>query len=285
MLVRPASATQTSPVTTDVHELAGAYALDALDDDERRSFERHLDDCGDCRFEVDEFQATGALLGTIADEEPPPGMRDRLLAAVAQTPQAPPQGPPVTQTPQTPQAPPQHAPVALPAQEQLRAQVGSPTSAPVDELSRRRERLRQLLPAVAAVIVLGVAGVTVVVTQTGTEPVTDQLAEAVAAPDARIVNLAAPDGATARLVWSDARGGGVFVTDGLESAPDGHAYALWVIEAETPVLLGMFQPDEAGHATHRIDGQPPAGLTVAVTVEDEAGVQAPTTDPIIVGEL
>ncbi|MEX0658985.1 MAG: anti-sigma factor [Egibacteraceae bacterium] len=263
-------------MTTDVHELAGAYALDALDEEERRSFERHLDDCGDCRVEVDEFQATGALLGTIADEEPPPGMRDRLLAAVAAT----------------PQAAPERAPVALPAQEEVPAQAGVPVqagvpaSAPVDELKGRRERLRQLLPAVAAVIVLGVAGVTVVVTQTGTEPAADdQLAEAVAAPDARIVDLAAPDGATARLVWSDERGGGVFVTDGLAAAPSGHAYALWVIEAETPVLLGMFQPDEVGHASHRIDDQPPAGLTVAVTVEEEAGVQAPTTDPIIVGEL
>lgn len=276
MLVMAASATQTSPVTTDVHELVGAYALDALDDEERRFFERHLDDCGDCRVEVDEFQATGALLGTIADEEPPPGMRDRLLAAVAATPQA----------PQEPQEPPERAPVTLPAQEGVPAQEPAPRPAPVDELRDRRERLRQLLPAVAAVIVLGVAGVTVVVTQTGTEPVADdQLAEAVAAPDARIVDLAAPDGATARLVWSGEAGGGVFVTDGLATAPSGHAYALWVIEAETPVLLGMFQPDEAGHATHRIDGQPPAGLTVAVTVEEEAGVQAPTTDPIIVGEL
>lgn len=259
-------------MTTDVHELVGAYALDALDDEERRFFERHLDDCGDCRVEVDEFQATGALLGTIADEEPPPEMRDRLLAALAAT----------------PQAAPERAPVALPAQEPAPApaQQDAAASAPVDELRGRRERLRQLLPAVAAVIVLGVAGVTVVVTQTGTGPVADdQLAEAVAAPDARIVDLAAPEGTTARLVWSDTRGGGVFVTDGLETPPDGHAYALWVIEAETPVLLGMFQPDEAGHATHGLDGHPPAGLTVAVTVEDEGGVEAPTTDPIIVGEL
>lgn len=264
MFVGAASATQTGSVTTDVHELVGAYALDALDDEERRFFERHLDDCGDCRVEVDEFQATGALLGTAVDEEPPPGMRERVLAAVAAT----------------PQAAPARGPAALPSQE------AAPMSAPVHELRGPRERLRQLLPAVAAVIALGVAGVTVVVTQTGTEPVGgDQLAEAIAAPDARFVDLAAPDGATARLVWSDARGGGVFVTDGLESAPDGHAYALWVIEAETPVLLGMFQPDERGHATHSIDGQPPAGLTVAVTVEVEDGVESPTTDPIIVGQL
>lgn len=271
MLVRPASATQTSPVTTDVHELVGAYALDALDDEERRFFERHLDDCGDCRVEVDEFQATGALLGTAADDEPPPAMRDRVLAAVAATPQAAPEREPLGQ---------QRGPVPLPPQEP------APSSAPVHELHGTRERLRQLLPAVAAVIVLGVAGVTVVVTQTGTEPVADdQLAEAVAAPDARFVDLAAPDGATARLVWSDERGGGVFVTEGLQGAPQGHAYALWVIEAETPVLLGMFQPDEQGHATHSIDGQPPGGLTVAVTVEVEDGVESPTTDPIIVGQL
>lgn len=36
-----------------MHELAGAFALDALSDEERGFFTRHLDECAACRQEVD----------------------------------------------------------------------------------------------------------------------------------------------------------------------------------------------------------------------------------------
>lgn len=248
----------------DVHELAGAYAVDALPDDERRFFERHLDDCRDCRGEVDELQATAGFLGTAAAERPPAGMRDRALAAVAATPQ---------EAPEREQAAVATAPVGTPPQPR----------APRDP----RERLRQLLPAVAAVIVLGVAGVTVAVTLAGTgeAPGEDPLAEIIAATDARIADLAAPEGTSARLVWSAQRGEGVFITEGLADAPDGHAYALWVIATDTPALVGMFQPDDQGNASHVIADQLAGAVTVAVTVEPEEGVEAPTTEPLIAGQL
>jgi anti-sigma-K factor RskA len=35
-------------MSNDPHDLLAAYALDALDDDERERFERHLPDCADC---------------------------------------------------------------------------------------------------------------------------------------------------------------------------------------------------------------------------------------------
>ncbi len=53
-------------MTSDLHTLAGAYALDVLTDDERRRFEGHLTACDDCRMEVDGLQATAALLGAVA---------------------------------------------------------------------------------------------------------------------------------------------------------------------------------------------------------------------------
>jgi len=47
----------------EVHALAGAYALDALDPFERRGYEAHLRECEPCRREVAELQATAARLG------------------------------------------------------------------------------------------------------------------------------------------------------------------------------------------------------------------------------
>ena len=42
-------------MTGDLHHLAGAYTLDALDDDERRAFEEHYPTCDICRAEVEDI--------------------------------------------------------------------------------------------------------------------------------------------------------------------------------------------------------------------------------------
>ncbi|QFU87976.1 anti-sigma factor domain-containing protein [Amycolatopsis sp. YIM 10] len=77
----------TSP---DMHTLAGAYALDALDDLERERFGRHLAECPSCAQEVRELRATAARLGAAVAEDPPPGMKGEVLAAVRATRQEPP---------------------------------------------------------------------------------------------------------------------------------------------------------------------------------------------------
>lgn len=242
-----------------MHELVGAYAVDALPDDERRFFKRHLSECAACRREVAELRATAALMGAAAPGAPPPGLRERVLDDVARTPQ-----------------------------DRVDAHEGPDRVIGTSEHPRdRATRLRQLLPAVAAVIVLAATGLTVLAVETGpaTTPTEDQLADVVAAPDARMVDLEAPEGTTARFVWSAQRGEGLLITEGLEEAPEGQAYALWVIEGDTPVLAGMFQPDERGHATHAVADKLQPAVVVAVTVEDAEGTDQPTTDPLIHGAL
>jgi anti-sigma-K factor RskA len=66
----------------DLHDLTAAYALDALDEDERRAFEEHLGDCDDCRAELATLGETvGAL--ALASEGPVPAadLRDRIVSA------------------------------------------------------------------------------------------------------------------------------------------------------------------------------------------------------------
>lgn len=65
----------------DLHALSGAYALDALDADERARFEAHLMTCADCREEVASLQEAAALLGT-EPVEPPAAVRDAVLAGI-----------------------------------------------------------------------------------------------------------------------------------------------------------------------------------------------------------
>ncbi len=65
----------------EAQALTAGYALDALDDDDRREFERHLLTCATCRAEVDELRETvGALALAVDPVEPPPALRERILA-------------------------------------------------------------------------------------------------------------------------------------------------------------------------------------------------------------
>ena len=65
-----------------LHELAAAYALDALDEDDRRVFDEHLESCESCRDEVAAFgEAATALAYAAAAPEAPPALRGRILDA------------------------------------------------------------------------------------------------------------------------------------------------------------------------------------------------------------
>ena len=68
-----------------VHELAGAYALDALDDAERERYERHLRGCPACAEDVRRMTSTATALAMAVAAEPPAGLRERVLAAAAPT--------------------------------------------------------------------------------------------------------------------------------------------------------------------------------------------------------
>jgi anti-sigma-K factor RskA len=60
-------------------DLLGAYALDALNDEERAELDEHLAGCDPCRAELAELSATVADLAFLTEEiEPPAGLRGRI---------------------------------------------------------------------------------------------------------------------------------------------------------------------------------------------------------------
>ena len=69
----------------DTHALAGAYAVNAVTEEERRSFELHLDQCADCRAEVAELRAAAATIAADVELPPSPALRASILSAVSQT--------------------------------------------------------------------------------------------------------------------------------------------------------------------------------------------------------
>jgi len=66
----------------ELHDLTPAYALDALDADERRAYEEHLAGCERCRSDLAEIGETVGALGLAAEgPAPPEALRDRILVA------------------------------------------------------------------------------------------------------------------------------------------------------------------------------------------------------------
>lgn len=109
------------------------------------------------------------------------------------------------------------------------------------------------------------------------------------APDVARVELAgqpvAPQ-ASARAFWSRTRGM-VFSASNLPPLPAGRTYQLWVVTATAPISAGLLRPDAQGGVSE-IFATPAdiaAPVAMAVTIEPEGGVPAPTGEKYLVGTL
>jgi anti-sigma-K factor RskA len=230
----------------EIHELSAAYALDALDPAEREAFEEHLARCVECRGTVAAFQDLAADLAHEADAPPPPpALRERILAEARQD------------------------------------------GANVVEFPRRR----WLVPvAGAAAVAAGIAALALsfwaadLSQQLDDERATLHLSEEaiamLAEPDARRIPLA---GAEGMLVVDEESGEGWLVLRGLESAPSDRTYEAWVIEDGEAVPAGLFAGGGVSTVVS-LSAPVPEGAVVAVTLEEEGGVEQPTQDPLFASE-
>lgn len=243
----------------DVHSLTGAYAVDALDPEERRAFEAHLADCESCREEVAGFHETTAMLGSAVAEPPPARLRDSVLAEVARTRQ--------------------EAPAAEPV-----VRPGTVSNEP----RRHRSLMDRLLLPVAAAMAVALVAMAFVVgdlnRRLDERTATVAVADVVAAADLQTWETEVPGGGTARVLYSASRGEGWFVADGMAPAEPGKAYELWTIDDTGPSPAGLFDARE-GRVLHSFTGEMDEVTAMAVTVEPESGSPAPTSDPLVVLEL
>lgn len=232
-------------MTDDVHLLAAAYALDAVDPFERRRFEAHYRNCEECSAEVVGFRAVAAELAAATAVSVPASLKDRVLAEAAATRQL---------------APPVVAVAAPPL------------------------RRRAALLAAAAAVVVAVAGSALVARDAVEERnQAEELASVVAAPDSRIAPLEGEPDATLRVVWSPSAGGAVVLGAGLRDPGDDLVYELWALTDDGPVSAGVFEPDERGEVRDVLElpAEPEEGW--GVTIEPDGGSPQPTSDVLFVG--
>jgi anti-sigma-K factor RskA len=83
-------------------------------------------------------------------------------------------------------------------------------------------------------------------------------------------------GANGQLVVTPDRDAALIV-NGLAPAPAGKTYEAWVIQGDTPQAAGIF-PGGGTQTAFALTRTVPEGATVAVTIEPEGGVDAPTGD-------
>jgi anti-sigma-K factor RskA len=246
-------------MSPDLHNLTGAYAVDALAGDEAAEFETHLRGCEECRQEARELRATAAAMGWAEYAEPPARLKETVLRAASETRQLPPGG--------------VHAAV-------------------VDLTERRRSRLMLTIAAsVAALAIVGGAvagGIAWRVDRHShsIEATSAQIAAILSAPDARTITGNGPDGSHATAVVSQLKDAAVFTGSGWPKAPGTHVLQLWVIDTSGAHSRGLLTWKSDGSLAPTIaGGLPTSGGNLGVTIEPAGGSKAPTTTPVLLMPL
>ncbi|GAB2656930.1 anti-sigma factor [Kribbella swartbergensis] len=240
--------------TPDVHALTGPYVLNALPDDERAAFEVHLADCQDCTREVAELQAVATRLGAAVSTPPPSGLRDRVLAAAADTRQLPPL-----------------VPAPLPHDDIDAAR----------QARRRRTVSRRLVLGLAAAGVAAAVSAGIAVDQYGERQQADRqndaLATVLAQPDARTLRGNISGGGQAIVVMSRRTDTAVVVLRDLHRLPADRAYQLWLIDRnQVAHSVGLATAGADDTVTTLAGQELQDKILFGVTVEPAGGSSEPT---------
>jgi len=229
----------------DIHTLAGAYALDALDDIERAAFTRHMADCESCTTEVAELRETTTRLAAASAAPPPARLRAQVLEQVSRT-----------------------------------RQLSPPVPAPRTTATASRSR-RWLAAAAAGVLIAGgAAGATyaiqdhrVRVAQSQASE-SEQIKQVLGASDAKVAS-GQIDGGNVVVVTSAALDKSVVVVKSLPT-PGSQAYQLWMAFGGEARSIGVLPagassairliPDTNGASAFMISREPPGGSATPTTV-------------------
>ncbi|WP_277246417.1 anti-sigma factor [Micrococcus terreus] len=263
-------------------ELLAAWALDAVDENERRPIEQQLGSDSELRARADALNSTVARLAVSTPAEPPAGLRDRVLSAVAGTGQ---DARPAADGDASPAA--GHGTTGSSADGSSAGTERAGVADLHDHRARRRPAARRWWVGAVSAAAAAAVAVAVVVSQpwapTGGVTEGDQLTA--------IEQILQVDGA--ERLESPVTGGGevevarvptgetVLAARGLPAPGEGRDYQMWTIQGEAaPQPAGLLEVQN-GLALVRMQDVP-ADAALAVTVEPAGGSEAPTTDPIVV---
>jgi len=237
-------------VHDDYKEMIPARALSALDAAEERALNEHLENCAECRKELEDWQVTAAALSLAPDPaEPSPQVRERILSEVRKD---------LSSTPEV-------IPFRSPSKRNIWSSFGS-------------------LGAIAAVVLFAALSIGLAVLWRQNQRLTNakEFVELVNTPGAKVSELRGIDpgqSATAKLAY-DRTGRAILMASKLPSVSQDKAYQLWFIVGDKPPVPGKtFVPDNKGNVVLK-DEIPRDAIDAnvfAITVEPARGSSAPTS--------
>ena len=235
---------------TSYREEIGAYLLGALTDDEREAFERHMEDCVECRAEIEQLRpAADALPRSVEQVEPPAGLKTALMEIVEREAREAVAG----EGEQTWAAPPARSRPPL----------------------RERLRLPSLRPAFAlGALLLGlVAGFAVA--QLGGDD--DGGRTVVATVDQSRI----PQGTGNLTVEGDGQDGAILRVNGMPDLRGREVYQAWVQRDGMIIPQPTFEVSPDGSGAVAVPEDLSDAQAVLVTREQRGGATAPSEQPIL----
>jgi hypothetical protein len=256
-------------MSADIHGLVGAYAVDAIDEQERSDFELHLAECPECQAEVASLQAAANQLSLMTETAPPASMRTAVLAGIKTVRPLPPleaqSGGPVASGPVGGSSP----------------TVEAPTRADSNVVQLRpRRRVVAWLATAAAAAVLLIGGISWSPWDNGTGGNVSATEQVLEAKDAQRFEKVI-GGAKATIVRSASLGKAVIIADHMPAAPDGKDFQLWFDQPNRGMVsAGVMPHGTADTVTVLLDGDAATATGAGITVEPAGGSPAPTSAPV-----
>jgi anti-sigma factor RsiW len=260
----------------ELAELLAAYALDAVDGDERAQVEAWIARTPRARRDVDELRETASLLTFSADDDVPTDLWSRIEAQLSEAP------PPLRLAPVRQYDGDQHAREAAAA-------------------TARRSSPRTWMVGIAAALVLVIAvgiGIFEVQRNSDQDARMEQLQglmhstamaraaqDAAMEPGARVAKLTSEKGTVMANVVTTVDGRGYVVVENLPKLPEGQTYQLWALMPEgmqpTMVSVGVLgrNPTVSAFTTDA------KVMGYGLTMEDSPGVMVTDQPMVFEGRL
>ncbi|MGP9735319.1 anti-sigma factor [Brachybacterium sp. AOP42-C2-15] len=304
------------------HDMTGAWALNALDAEERALLEEFLAKDPEAAAEARSFEETaGELAGSLEREAPRPELKRALMAQISQTRQLSPEPAedvstgdrdtgtgtathsavePDTRTESASAAEhdaAEHNPTGRDAAEHNSAGH----DAAVIPLDRYRSRTRWLAVAAAALMVTTIVGFGLWGTergaqqetlealaamesaQAGAEQESQLVSTIMASSDAAHLTVPSQHGGSLNLMYSKDQQAMIIQSAGLPALPADEDYQLWVIESPESIHSAGTIEDPATAVMRT--GEISEGASIGLTIEPAGGSDQPTMTPIAMGVL
>ena len=238
-----------------IDELLALAALGELTDPEERELDALLADDADAAAELDADLGMAATLQQRHAEQPPPQLKEGVLAAIADV---------------------EQLPAHTPSVDVTTTDISNVTSFD-NTRTRRRSRWQPLAAAAAAILVVA-GGLFAASNRAGAPGPIDEIAQAV---DATSRTFDGSLDGELHVIYSPTLDAFVLQGTDVPVVTDTETYQLWLVDTVDGVRsVGLFRPDDNGDVSVRFDGFDPSGATVAITIEPAGGSESPT-EPIV----